>query len=118
VERTGQRPSSAGAPSRAGRPYLGLALIALAVGCGFPASAGAQTDCTRDGDWLACDDGRHYAIRLDPDAGGRLGRWPPGSPVPRDRTDGTRVMPGTDAAPLRTQDGLACWPHGDHVHCR
>jgi hypothetical protein len=84
-----------------------LSLVAL--------PAGGQTVCARDGEWLTCADGRRYAIRKDPEGGPARGSW---RAWPPDRFDPPRETSTTAAAPLFTQDGLACWPHGDHVHCR
>lgn len=95
--------------------------VALVLVCGLGA-ASAQAGCARDGDWLVCDDGRRYAIRLDADVGSRRWQaWPGGrteggwGPFP---SDGAPSFVTDGGVPLQGPDGLVCWPHGDHVHCR
>jgi hypothetical protein len=94
--------------------YPVLALVTLALICGLTSAAGAQTRCTRDGDWLVCDDGERVPIAQDPNARPRMGvwrGWPGGS-------DGGRDPWMTDGARLPGPEGQVCWPHGDHVHCQ
>jgi hypothetical protein len=109
VERRGSRGLVRLAEARRLAALLALGLAAAA------SPVAAQTGCTRDGDWLVCDDGRRYAIRqdLDDPRGGRWRGWPP------DRGDTAREWPTGERGPLvDSRDGLVCWPHGDHVHCR
>jgi hypothetical protein len=104
-----------GARPRAGRVWLLLALLTLTLDGGLTATGAGRLTCARDGDWLVCSDGRRYAIRLDADAEARGPRW---RPRPGDRLDGPRETPTTGGPLIETSDGLTCWLHGDHVHCR
>jgi hypothetical protein len=93
---------------------LGAAATAALV-CGLAAPSTAQTRCDRDGDWLVCEDGRRYAIRVDPFTRARVGgaRGAPRVPGDEARHAGT-----PDPGLLVSSDGLVCWPHGDHAHCQ
>lgn len=85
---------------------------ALALICQLAIPASAQIQCTRDGDWLTCENGERYPIRVDPFARMRMRPNPsrqPGANTP----DAGRASD----APMQTSDGLQCWPHGDHAHC-
>jgi hypothetical protein len=91
------------------------AVATVALVCGLAAPVTAQTRCTRDGDWLACEDGQRYAIRGDPFARARIGggRGEPQIPGDRARDAGT-----PDPTLLLSSDGLVCWRHADHAHCQ
>jgi hypothetical protein len=98
--------------------------IALALVGGPVAMTAGQVRCARGGDHLTCEDGRTYFIYPD-DEGGRgarpgLGLGAPGRDAwaPGGRRD---LDPGawpTGGPWLESTDGLVCYPHGSHVHCR
>jgi hypothetical protein len=95
--------------------HFGVVVATVVLACGLASPAAAQTRCTRDGDWLICEDGQRYAIRVDPFSRSRGGGG-----------RGQLVLPGDaaqsagppDSTLLQTADGLVCWRHGDHVHCQ
>jgi hypothetical protein len=90
-------------------------MIGLSLAGALAPSVAAQTRCTRDGDWLQCEDGRQYPIRPDP-----FRRLRPGSGRVEPRVLGDTKQEGgtTDATSLQTSDGQVCWIHGDHAHCQ
>jgi hypothetical protein len=99
---------------------LGVTIALALVGAG-PATA--QVRCARDGDYLACEDGRSYFIYPDDDGRRRGGpglglgglvREPRAAAGP----DGEPGAWSTSGPWLEGPDGLVCYPHGTHVHCR
>jgi hypothetical protein len=111
VESIEHRPSDR--PIPAARWLVGAAVIVLTCGVAVPADP--QTRCHRDGDWLTCEDGGRYPIRIDGDVRSRpsLTRSAPEVPV-----DATRESGPTDSTLLYSSDGQVCWRHGDHAHCQ
>jgi hypothetical protein len=91
------------------------AVATVALVCGLASPATPQTRCTRDGDWLICEDGQRYAIRGDPFARARVGSGRGEPPIPG---DGGRDAGTPDTTLLQTSDGLVCWRHADHAHCQ
>ena len=97
--------------------------VALALAGGPAATATAQVRCTRAGDYLTCEDGRSYYIYPDDEGrrrgGPALGLGGPGRDVWAPGEG--EADPGfwTTVGPwLEGPDGLVCYPHGTHVHCR
>ena len=98
-----------------GARYLVGAVAVLALIGGLSSSAASQTRCTRDGDWLVCENGARYAIRTDPFSRLRMGPNPTES---GSSGYGARDNGASGGALLQTSDGLVCWAHGDHAHCQ
>jgi hypothetical protein len=121
------------------RPYRLALLAAVALMGGAVTPALAQAPLTEDGGWVLRDDSRLRTSEPDartprsferdarprrsfeplaPDTGTRPGMrswqaWPE-SLATWPRGD----WPPAEGLPLPGPDGSACWPHGDHVHCR
>jgi hypothetical protein len=103
-------------PNRApGAQYFVGAVAILALIGGLSSSVASETRCTRDGDWLVCENGERYAIRTDSFSRPRLGL---GRIELGPSSDATRDNEASGAALLQSSDGLVCWAHGDHAHCQ